>query len=110
MKNILVCAVSYDSSSNGAYHFSRYILELNNLSDAYCIWILTEDIAENNAQRNEKSPFNIIKVPFNSSSFLFPFFHFLRNWAYYRAIRRFQKEKKTCLTLMCMLMHNAAAR
>ena len=95
MKNILVCAVDYDIGSSGAYHFSHYILELNNLSDTpYQVWLLTEDIDKNVGQRNEKTMAYIQKVPFEYSRFLFPFFHFLRNWTYYKAVKRFQKERK----------------
>ena len=95
MKNILVCAVDYDLGTSGAYHFSHYILELNDLpNSAFRVWLLTEDIDENKGQRNEKTMEYIQKVTFDYPRFLFPFFYFLRNWAYYRAIRRFQKEKK----------------
>ncbi len=92
MKNIIVCAVDYDLGTSGAYHFSHYILELNNLPNSgYKIWLLTEDIDKTKGQRNEKTMAFIQKVSFDYPRFLFPFFHFLRNWTYYRAIRRFQK-------------------
>jgi hypothetical protein len=93
MKNIVVCSTIFDTSLVGGYHFPRQILELNNQSDKYRIWLLTEDLNENKGQRNENLETYIRKVHYKYPSFLFPFTHFIHNWAYYRAIRRFQKEK-----------------
>lgn len=111
MKNILVCAVDYDIGSSGAYHFSHYILELNNLPDTpYQVWLLTEDIDKNVGQRNEKTMAYIQKVPFEYSRFLFPFFHFLRNWGYYKAIRQFQKEQKIDAVLFSQAFFGVLSR
>lgn len=94
MKNIVVCSTIYDTRVVGGYHFPHQILELNNQSDTYKIWILTEDLVEKGGQRNEILETYIRKVNYKYPSLLFPLTHFLHNWVYYRAICRFQKEQK----------------
>ena len=110
MKNILVCACDYDVGSSGAFHFSHFILELNNESTDYRVWLLTDDFVENAKPRNEKTVLYIRKVPFNYSPKLFPVFHFLRNWAYYKAIRRFQKENNVDAVLFSQAFFGVLSR
>ncbi|MBL7813565.1 MAG: glycosyltransferase family 4 protein [Saprospiraceae bacterium] len=111
MKNILVCAVDYDIGSSGAYHFSHYILEINDILNApYRIWLLTDDLDENVGQRNKKTMAYIQKVPFDYPSWLFPFYHFLRNWAYYKAIRRFQKENTVDAVVFSQAFYGVLSR
>ena len=110
MKNIVVCACDYDVGSSGAFHFSHFILELNASSTDYRVWLLTDDFVENAQPRNEKTVFYIRKVPFNYAPKLFPLFHFLRNWAYYKAIRRFQKENKVDAVLFSQAFFGVLSR
>ena len=110
MKNILVCACDYDTGTSGAYHFSHYILELNKLTDDYRIWLLTDDFDINAAQRKENSTMYIRKVPFDYSPYLFPFYHFLRNWAYYKAIRRFRKNNNVDAVLFSQAFYGVLSR
>lgn len=111
MKNILICAADYDIGTSGAYHFSHFIIELNNVPNSpYQIWLLTEDLNKKRGQRNEKTMKYIQKIPFDYSRFLFPFFIYLRNWAYYRAIRIFQKENKIDTVIFSQAFYGVLAR
>lgn len=94
MKNIVVCSSIFETNLVGGYHFPHQILEINNQSDKYRIWLLTEDFTGKGGQRNEKLNTFIRKVNYKYPSSLFPLTHFLHNWVYYRAVLRFQKEKK----------------
>lgn len=94
MKNIIICATEYQTGTSGAFHFAQHILSINDLSSKYRISLLTEDFIEKSEQRNKKIDSFVCKVPFKCSPLLFPFFLFLRNWAYYKAIIHFQKKNK----------------
>ncbi len=110
MKKILVCSADFDYGVTGAFHFARFILDINDISDRYCVWLLTEDIVENSPQRKENSLKMVRKVDIKYPSFLRPFIHYFRNWAYYRAIRRFQKEQRVDAIIFNQAMFGVAAR
>jgi glycosyltransferase involved in cell wall biosynthesis len=110
MKNILICSANFDSSATGAYHFPHHLLALNTQQETYRFWVLSEDVAENRAQRNENSENYIRKVFFKHRSWLFPFLHFRRNWAYYRAIRRFQSGQAVDFVLFNQAFYGVLAR
>jgi colanic acid/amylovoran biosynthesis glycosyltransferase len=110
MKNILVCSADFDYGVTGAFHFARFVLDINEMSDNYRIWLLTEDIVENAPQRKEILSGMMRKVDVKYPRFLYPFAHYFRNWAYYRAIRRFQKEQQVDAVFFNQALFSVAAR
>lgn len=110
MKNILVCSADFDYGVTGAFHFARFVLDINDMSAPYRIWLLTEDIVENSPQRKEILSGMLRKVEIKYPSFLYPFVHYFRNWAYYSAIRRFQKEQKVDAVIFNQAMFGVATR
>jgi colanic acid/amylovoran biosynthesis glycosyltransferase len=111
MKNILVCSADYAIGATGAFHFARFIRDLNGQTDRYRVYLVTEDTADGTPHElPETDPSTLLKVKISYPPRLFFLGLFIRNWAYFRAIQRFRKENEVAAIVFNQAMMGVLSR
>ena len=109
---ILFVSASFETAANGAFHFAQAFWRLNAKPSADVqVTILTEDVATDWLQNNDNPmTSNVLKLTVHVPRGLARLGHLFRNVAYFKAVRRLQKQENFDLIVFNQIFYGLLSR